>query len=81
MNVLTRKEATEYIRAHNIVITDTTLQTFAAKERGPKYHYSGRDCYYAKDDLDTWIRVEAPKMRPNRRRSNNIPNIRNIAAE
>jgi hypothetical protein len=52
---LNRKEATEYIRSLGYPIGTTVLsQLLYAK--GPRFVRRGRDCYYAPEDLDEWVK-------------------------
>ena len=64
--LLTRREATEYLRSRGLRVASGTLQGYAIAGTGPKYRMFGVRAMYCIDDLEAWIvaSLRMPKKRP-----------------
>jgi hypothetical protein len=51
---LSRREASEYLKAQGLSVAATTLGKFVTVGGGPKYRRFGRNAVYTVFDLDAW---------------------------
>jgi len=52
---LSRREASEYLKAQGLSVAVTTLGKFVTVGGGPKYRRFGRNAVYTVSDLDAWV--------------------------
>lgn len=60
---LTRREASEYLKAKGLPVAPTTLAKYVTVGGGPLYVSFGRLARYRMSDLDAWVeeRLSAPR--------------------
>jgi len=62
---LSRREASEYLKAQGLPVAVTTLGKFVTVGGGPKYRRFGRNAVYTVSDLDAWAEARLGEARAN----------------
>jgi hypothetical protein len=60
---LTRREASEYLKAKGLPVAASTMGKFATTGGGPEYQIWGRGAFYTESALDAWALGRLGKAR------------------